>query len=109
MPPGFLRYYGSYRYDSPSVLDRAVIAAWTRFDEEELSHPSIHPSVASMGRFVKTGSQLHVDLTLPTSADVRFAAAEMFDVLAKDAIAGIVEARHGSDHVDYFPSGDDDD
>jgi hypothetical protein len=108
MPPGFLRYYGSYRYESSAILDRAVLTAWSRFDEEELSHPSMHASVASMGRFVKTGARLHVDLTLPTSADVRFAAAEMFDVLAKQAIEGVVEARHGTDHVDYYPSGDDD-
>lgn len=102
MPPGFLHYYGSYRYNSPAELDRAVTAAWSRFDEEDV------PAVARMGQFVKTGSRLHVDLTLPTHADVRFAAAGMFEVLAADAIEGIVQARHGSDHLDFFPCGDDD-
>ena len=104
MPPGHLRYYGSYRYDSRESLERAVTAAWMRFDEEEVSHRSL----ASLGRFVKQGDRLHVDLTLPTAADVRFAAAGMFETLAKDAIEGIVEARHGTDHVDFYPSGDDD-
>lgn len=104
MPPGFLRYYGSYRYHSRDHLDRAVAAAWSRFDEEELSHPAL----GAMGRLVKQGSRLHVDLTLSTAADARHAAAGMFDVLASAAIDGSVEARHGTEHVDFFCVGDDD-
>jgi hypothetical protein len=103
MPPGHLRYYGSYRYSSRESLERAVIAAWTHFDEDDLSPPTI-----AMGGLVPQGNRLHVDLTFSTAADVRFAAAGMLETLAKDAIEGAVEARHGSDHVDFFPSGDDD-
>ena len=103
MPPGHLRYYGSYRYASREALEQAVAAAWNSFYEED-----VHPSLASMGRLVKQGDRLHVDLTLSTAADSRFAAAGMLQVLAKSAIDGAVEARHGSDHVDFFCSGEDD-
>ena len=44
---------------------------------------------------------------VPAIADVRFAAANVFQTLARDAVEGAVEARHGSDHVDFFPSGGD--
>lgn len=101
MPPGHLRYYGSYRYDSREALERAVTAAWSSFYDEETSH-------RVDGQLVKQGAQLHVDLTLSTAADSRFAAAGMLDVLARAAIAGSVEARHGSDHVDFYCSGEDD-
>ncbi len=105
MPPGHLRYYGSYRYSDRESLERAVAAAWSQFYEEDLGNPTL----ASMGRFVKQGDRLHVDLTLPTAADSRFAAAGMLETLARDAIDGVVEARHGTDHVDFYCSGDDDD
>lgn len=104
MPPGHLRYYGSYRYQSRESLERAVTAAWHRYDEEELGHTSL----ASMGRFIQQGNRLHVDLTLPAAPDSRFAAAGLLQTLASEAIEGSVEARHGTDHVDYFCSGDDD-
>jgi len=104
MPPGHLRYYGSYRYSDREALERAVALAWNQFYDEDLAHPTL----SSMGRLVKQGDRLHVDLTLPTAADSRFAAAGMLEVLAQNAIEGVVEARHGSDHVDYFCSGDDD-
>jgi hypothetical protein len=104
MPPGFLRYYGAYHYSSREHLDRAVAAAWSRFDEEEVARPAL----GSIGHLIKHGSRLHVDLTLSTAADARHAAAGMFDVLASAAIAGSVEARLGTEHVDYFCVGDDD-
>jgi hypothetical protein len=100
MPPGHLRYYGSYKYESRESLERAVAAAWTQFHDEDIPQPS--------AGLVKQGDRLHVDLTLSTAADARFAAASMLDTLARAAIAGSVEARHGTEHVDLFCSGDDD-
>lgn len=104
MPPGFLRYYGSYSYQSREHLDRVVALAWSRFHDEELAYPALRP----MGQLVKQGARLHVDLTLSTAADARHAAADMFDTLAREAVDGSVEARHGLEHVDYFCSGEDD-
>jgi len=104
MPAGHVRYYGSYRYSDRAALERAVTEAWTQFYDAGVDRPPL----ASLGRFVRQGDRLHVDLTLPAAADSRFAAAGMLEVLAKDAIDGAVEARHGTDHVDVFYSGDDD-
>ncbi len=104
MPTGHLRYYGSYLYGSKEALDRAVAAAWNRFYEDDVSTPSL----ASMGRLIKQGDRLHVDLTLPSAADSRFAAAGMLETLAQEAVEGVVEARHGTEHVDFYCSGDDD-
>lgn len=42
------------------------------------------------------------------AADVRFAAAAVFQQLARFAAAGAVEARRGAERLDFFPSGDDD-
>ena len=104
MPLGHLRYHGSYRYDSKESLERAVAAAWSQFYEEDLGTQTL----SSMGRLVKQGDRLHVDLTLSSASDSRFAAAGMFETLAKSAIDGVVEARHGADHVDFYCSGEDD-
>jgi len=104
MPPQLIRFHGTYRYDSHESLERAIRAARTQLDEEDVTDPSL----ASLRSFIKHGTTLRVDVTLPCAADVRFAAAGVFQTLAQGAIEGAVEARNGNDHVDFFPSGGDD-
>ncbi len=99
MPPGHLHYYGSYRYDSRETLQRAVAQASNEFFEEDGGPPSLG--------LIQQGLRIHVDLTLSAAADSRFAAAGMLEVLASNAIDGVVEARHGSDHVDFYCREDD--
>lgn len=100
MPPGHLHYYGSYRYESRETLERVAAAAVSSFYDEDVAHPSLG--------LIKQGLRIHVDLTLSTAADSRFAAAGMLEVLASNAVDGVVEARHGSQHVDFYCSGEDD-
>ncbi len=78
--------------------------ARAQLDDEELTDPAF----ASLQALVKHGTSLHVDVTLPAIAEIRFAAANMFQALARDAVAGGVEATHGERHVDFYPSGHDD-
>jgi hypothetical protein len=104
MPPQFIRFHGNYRYDSEAALARAMAAARARLDDEEVTDPSL----ASLRCFICSGTSLRVDVLLPAVAEVRFAAADVFQTLAADAVEGAVEASHGMDHVDFFPSGGDD-
>ena len=83
-----------------ACLMTAVALASTQFFDEDVGHPSLG--------LIQQGLRIHVDLTLSTAADSRFAAAGMLEVLASNAVDGVVEARHGSDHVDFYCSGEDD-
>lgn len=62
----------------------------------------------SLTSFVRLGALLRMDVLLPANAEVRFAASDLFQILACDAIEGAVEATHAARHVDFFPSGGDD-
>lgn len=104
MPPQLIRFYGTYRYDTPESLDRALSSARAQLDEEEAGNPAI----GSLHGLVKHGTSLRIDILLPAIAEVRFAASDMFQTLALDAVEGAVEARHGEHHVDFFPCGGDD-
>lgn len=104
MPPQLIRFHGSYRYDSQASLERVLISAHAQLDDEEVGEPAL----ASLRCFVKHGASLRVDVLLPAIAEVRFAASDLFQLLARDAVEGAVEASHGSHHVDFFPSGGDD-
>ena len=103
MPPQLIRFHGTYRYDLQEALDQAIAQACAQLEEEDLASPEL----ASLRCFIKRGTSLSVDVMVPAIADVRFAAANVFQTLARDAVEGAVEARHGSDHVDFFPSGGD--
>ena len=102
MPPELIRFHGMYRYDSLESLERALLSAREQLDDDDVSEPALDRCV------VKHGMSLRVDVALPAIAEVRFAASDMFQTLARDAIEGSVEATHGSRHVDFFPSGGDD-
>jgi len=104
MSPNLIRFHGTYRYDSKDSLERAIAAVRAQLDDEDV----MDPSLASLRCFVRNGTILDVDVSLPAAADIRFVAAGVFQTLAQDAIEGAVEARHGNDHVDFFPSGGDD-
>jgi hypothetical protein len=94
-----IRFLGTYRYTSRDVLDRALADAREHVEEEEL-HEWMRFLVAS-------GATLRIDAALPHDGD-RFAAVAVLEVLARDAIDGVVEARRGTLRLDTFPSGDDD-
>ncbi len=102
MPPELIRFHGTYRYDSLETLERAMALAREQLDDDDVSEPALDRCV------VKQGMSLRVDVVLPAIAEIRFAASDMFQTLARDAIEGSVEATHGARHVDFFPSGGDD-
>jgi len=104
MPHQLIRFHGTYRYDSPESLERALAAARSQLDDEDVTDPAL----GSLRTFIKAGSVLRVDVELPSGVDVRFAAAGVFQALALDAVEGAVEARDLLGHVDFFPSGGDD-
>lgn len=104
MPTELIRFHGSYRYDSHAALERALTSAHAQLDDEDVGEAAL----ASMRCLVKQGTSLRIDVLLPAIAEVRFAASDLFQTLARDAVEGAVEASHGDRHVDFFPSGGDD-
>ena len=72
--------------------------------EDELPAPG-----AWLRGLVVDGATLTVALAVPASAELRFAAAELFETLARAAIDGVVEGTLDGRPVDYYPSGADDD
>lgn len=98
-----LRFMGMYRYPNPRVLERALASARAWLDEEEL----YELGDAWLTSFVRSGSTLRIDATLPFDAD-RFAAGAVLQALAIDALEGIVEATQGTERLDVFPCGTDD-
>jgi len=103
MPPQLIRFHGRYRYDSHESLERALSSARAQLEDDEASEPTL-----ALRSFVKHGASLRIDVLLPALAEIRFAASDMFQTLARDAVEGAVEATHDSSHVDFFPSGGDD-
>jgi len=104
MQPQFIRFHGTYRYDSHETLERAMSLARAQLDDDDVADPAL----VSLQCMVRQGMSLRVDVSLPAIAEIRFAASDMFQTLARDAVEGAVEATHGSRHVDFFPSGGDD-
>lgn len=104
MPPQVIRFHGTYRYDSHESLERALALARAQLDDEDAGESALAP----LRCFVRHGTSLRIDIVLPAVAEVRFAASDMFQTLAREAIEGAVEASHGAHHVDFFPSGGDD-
>ena len=103
MPPALIRFHGTYRYRTAGDLDDAVVMATGQLDDEELSDPSLR----SLRTLVRRGSVLSVDILAPEAADLRFAAANLFETLAQRAVEGAVDADIGTRRVDWFPSGAD--
>ena len=105
MPPQLLiRFHGTYRYESHQALQRAICSAHALLDDEDVGEVEL----ASLRSFMTSGATLRVDIQLPAIAQVRFAAASVFQSLALDAVEGAVEASHGAHHVDFYPCGGDD-
>lgn len=104
MHQGSIWFRGTYRYPSPSVLERALATARAWLDEEEL----YELDGAWMGRFEARGSTLRINTQLPYEAD-RFAAVAVVQTLALEAVEGLVEAEHDGKPLDAFPCGDVDD
>jgi len=90
---------GSYRYASRGELDRAIASARERIDDDELA--SLEPDW--LRAFVRRGTTLRVEATMPLTAD-RFLASAVLDALARDAIEGVVEVLAGGRCLDWFPS-----
>lgn len=100
-----IRFHGTYRYRTADELDAAVLAATSELAQhEDLSEASLR----SLCALVRRGSVLSVDVSVPAGPDVRFAATNLFEVLAHRAVEGAVDAEIGVRRVDWFPSGDDD-
>jgi PAS domain-containing protein len=90
---------GSYRYPSLVELDRALIAARARIEDDELA--DLEPDW--MQAFVRRGTTLRVQVLLPAAAD-RFLAAEVIQTLARSAVEGVIEINRDGRCVDWFPS-----
>lgn len=105
MPPALIRFHGTYRYKSATDLEAAVVMATSHLACEDISDPSLR----SLRSLRQRGSVLSVDIVVPENPDLRFAAANLFQLLARAAVEGAVDAEVGTRRVDWFPSGDDDD
>jgi hypothetical protein len=73
---------GTYRYADRAALERALAAARTRLEE---------PDGAWLRWIVGDGTQIHLRSQLP-NPDACFGAARVIALLARDAVAGGVEA-----------------
>jgi len=105
MQQAIIRYAGSYRYDHRAALDRALAVAREQIDLED--------DLATLGGgwmrcFVMRGTTVTIELAIPAVAELRFAAAEVFENLSRTAIDGLVEGKIGEQYVDYYPAGADD-
>ncbi len=98
-----IRFRGSYRYPDLETLERALARARAELDEENLRNEGGWPRC-----FVRKGTELTVDLTVPSHPALRFVAANVFLILAHGAVDGSVEAIEGERCVDVFDAGEDD-
>jgi len=95
-------FHGAYRYATRTALDDAVARARAHLHEEELEDE------AFARYFVARGTVLTVNVNVPDIPEQRFAAANVFLILAHGAIDGAVEARRGKATLDVFTSGPED-
>ena len=51
------------------------------------------------------GATLTVGLAIPASAELRFAAAALFEALAQTAVEGLVEGTCEGRRLDFYPAG----
>ena len=105
MPPQLIRFHGSYRYRSRGALEEAIASARAHLDDDDDAGDPAH---AALRTLIAYGSVLDIDVVLPAEPATRFVAADMFLTLARDAIAGAVEAHDGECGLDVFASGGDD-
>ena len=93
-----IEFRGTYRYADVDALDRALAAARERLDNRP------EDDIDWMQCLVRQGSRLWVNADVPSGKDP-MAAALIVEVLARNAIEGLVEARRGDVPLDYFPCG----
>jgi hypothetical protein len=93
-----IEFRGTYRYADIDALDRALSAAREKLDTRP------HDDIDWMRCFIRQGSRLWVNADVPSGVDP-MAAAAIVELLAREAVEGIVEARRGDVPVDYFPCG----
>jgi hypothetical protein len=92
-----------YQYENSAALEGAIARARAQLVEEELDDDS-----GWIRFFVTRGMLLTVNVTIPAVAEHRFAAANVFLVLAHGAIHGAVEARRGTQTLDTYEAGAED-
>ena len=97
-----IEFHGSYRYADRAALEDALSRARTDLIEEEECDGSW------MRAFITSGTVLTVNVSVPATAEQRFAAANVFLILAQGAVEGAVESRHGTRPLDLFASGNED-
>lgn len=105
MQPETIRYAGRYRFDGREALDRALAVARDQLDlDDDLA------TIGSgwMGGFVREGTTVTITLAIPAIAELRLAAAELFENMSQAAVDGLVEGTIGGRYVDYYPSGGED-
>jgi hypothetical protein len=93
-----IRFHGHYRYRSTDDLERAVAAARDVLDVDDLSEGEL----TGLWCHVRRGNLLAVDIVLPATSDVRFAAATVFETLATGAVEGCVDADSNGRCIDRF-------
>jgi hypothetical protein len=98
-----IHYRGCYEYADSATLERTLARARAEIDEDELVE-----ALAWLRFFVCRGNRLTVNVALPASSEHRFAAANLFLVLAHGAIDGSVQAITSCRAVDEFVAGGDD-
>lgn len=94
-----LEYRGSFRYLDQRALELAIGEAAEHLEDDGISELD-----REWMRFVsRRGTTVHVDATLPTSAD-RYIAAAVLGALARSAIEGCVDVKRGDHVLDAFAS-----
>lgn len=95
-----IQYRGRYEYSDSQSLERALRSARATLDDEEVAEIEVW-----LRFFVSRGTSLIVNLTVPDCSEHRFAAANVFLVLAHGATDGSVEAVQGARRLDVFDGG----
>lgn len=103
MQLGNISFHGSYRYADRAALERALARARAELLEEELDDHGLW-----LRCFVTSGTTLTVNVSIPAVAEQRFAAANMFLILADGAVEGAVEGLRGTRSLDLFEAGAED-
>jgi hypothetical protein len=94
-----IRYAGRYRYADRETLEHALASA-----RSELADEGLDKAGAWLRFFVCCGTSLTVNASVPATAQRRFAAANVFLILAHGSIEGSVKAQRGDRAVDLLAS-----
>lgn len=95
-----IQYCGRYEYRDAAALELALGQAREALDDDETGETHGWLRV-----FVCRGNRLMVNVSAPASAEHRFAAANLFLVLAQGAVDGSVEAIHHARAIDRYVAG----